>query len=366
VFKSQIQQGRLDSVDVFRGLVITGMLLVNNAALGENTPKQLVHALFGMPPHFADLVFPWFILIMGIAIPFSSASCRRKGGTGISWLTGATRRMAMLIALGCLIDSAMAKRPTFDLGVLQLLGLAYWIGAILYGLPLIVRALAATSLLLAHWSLILYFPIPGQAAGVFTETLNAVTIINESYLTPLHLRGLVSAIPTGALALIGSIAGDLLRETNREGRTCTLPLLGMGTALALTGWVWSGIFVFSKDYWSGSYILFSGGFGIMVLSLFSLLVDAGGMAWWFFPLKVFGVNALFSYVTPIMVKLLVLREWHWTLASGTDLPLDQAFLATLKSRFGAIAGGWVYTGAYIGVWWTLAWVLYHKKIFIRV
>lgn len=366
MYKSQISQDRLVSIDVFRGLVITGMLLVNNAALGENTPTQLVHAPFGMPLHLADLVFPWFILILGIAIPFSSASCRRKGGTILNWLSGSARRMAMLIALGCLIDSTMAKRPTFDLGVLQLLGLAYGIGAILYGLPVIVRALAATILLLVHWSLILYFPIPGHPAGVFTETLNAVTIINESYLTPLHIRGLVSAVPTGALALIGSIVGDLLRETNRGERACTFSLFGMGAALTLTGWAWSGIFVFSKDYWSGSYILFSGGLGIMVLSLFSLLVDVWGMARWFFPFKVFGSNALFSYVTPIMVKFLVLREWHWTLASGIDLPLDQAFLVTLKNCFGAMAGGWIYTGVYIGVWWTVAWILYRKGIFIRV
>jgi predicted acyltransferase len=364
--RSQSPQGRLESLDAFRGLVITGMLLVNNTAVGENTPIQLVHASFGMPIHFADLVFPWFLLVLGMAIPFSAASCRKRGGNIFSWLTRTARRVALLVLLGCLIDSALAKRPTFDLGVLQLLGLAYGVGAILYLFPAILRALVAALLLLAHWSLFLYFPIPGHPAGVFTETLNAVTVINESFLNPLHLRGLVSVIPTGALALIGSIAGDVLRQNEGKAQTRVMALFGMGTALALAGWAWSGVFAFSKDFWSGSYILFSGGLGLMVLSLFHLLVDIGGLKRWCFPLRVFGANALFSYVTPIMVKLLVLKEWHWTVAPGLDLPLDQAFLLALRGSFGALTGGWIYTGVYIGAWWTVAWILYRRGMFIRV
>src|SRR5207244_3369583 len=98
-----------------------------------------------------------------------------------------------LVLLGCLIDSSQIKRPTFELGVLQQIGLAYLVGAMLGELPVLRRLLVAGSFLLAHWAAIRFLPIPGVGAGVFTESTNVIYYCNR-YLQRVSLRGLISLV----------------------------------------------------------------------------------------------------------------------------------------------------------------------------
>src|SRR5437016_3794637 len=127
---------RLASLDAFRGLAIVGMLLVNNVALDTATPRPLTHAPWNGGVYFADLVYPWFLLIVGVAIPFSAGAARAKGVPSWRYDLKIVGRAVTLLLLGCLIDSSTWKYPTFDLGVLQLIGLSYLVGALLYDLPL--------------------------------------------------------------------------------------------------------------------------------------------------------------------------------------------------------------------------------------
>jgi predicted acyltransferase len=356
---------RLGSLDAFRGLTILGMLLVNNVALDTATPAALTHAAWNQGVHFADLVFPWFLLIVGVALPFSFASHQRKGLPRRQYDLRVVMRALTLILLGCLIDSSLAHRPVVGLGVLQLIGCAYLVAAMAYELPLRRRLIVAAGLLLAHWAALRFIPVPGAGAGVLTENENFISHLNDTYLTPISLRGLASVVPTTALVLIGTAVGDMLRRAAFPPLAQAARLLALGVGLMATGWLWSLDLPFNKALWTASYVVYAGGWGLLVLGGLYLIMDVLGQRAWAFPLQVFGANAIVAYVAPILVKVHILQEWQWTMPDGSHLPLQQAFLHTCFVHAGHTAGGWLYTGTYILCSWCVLWVMHRKRVFLR-
>lgn len=357
---------RLVSLDAFRGLSILGMLLVNNIALDTATPKHLTHAPWNEGVRFADLVFPWFLLIVGVAIPYAVASHHRKGLPTWRYDLKVLSRTMSLILLGCLIDSSLARRPFFDMGVLQLIGLAYLVGALLCELPPVRRVVLAGAFLVAHWAAIRFLPVPGLGSGIFTENLNVILHLNQVYLAPLHLKGLISVVPTSALVLIGTVMGDLFRSQTFSAIKKVACLIAGGLGLLLIGWLWNLDLPFNKAVWTASYILFAAGWGSLVLGLFYLLIDVCGWRAWAFPLVVFGMNAILAYVLPILVKIHIMQEWRWKMADGSRFDLGTALMHFWFAHAGRYWGGWLYTLSYIFCWWLVLWQLHRKGIFLRV
>ncbi len=360
---------RLVSLDAFRGLTIAGMLLVNNIALDERTPAQLTHAPWNGGVRFADLIFPWFLLIVGVALPFSAAGARRKGAGGWRYASRVLGRVFALVFLGCLIDSSLLKRPLFDLNVLQLIGLAYGVGALLYGLPVWLRLPVALGLLAAHAAVIQHLPVPGLGRGVFREDANAIWYLNRAYLHRWHLTGLVSVVPTAALALLGTVIGDALRRERWKPVEKIVVLLVFSGLLTISGWAWHFSLPYNKPVWTASYILWTAGLGGFILTLLYALVDAGGRKWtqWpAFPLIVYGSNAIAAYVGPILIKVFILRVWTWPTPGGARETLEQALLHTATAHYGPYRGGWVYTLGYLFVVWLALLELRRRKLFLRV
>lgn len=357
---------RLVSLDAFRGLTILLMLFVNNTALGERTPALLTHAGWGHI-FMADLVFPWFILALGMAVPFSWGSSLRKGLSRRAFLAKAFRRTFWLILLGLFLDSSLAHVPLLGLGVLQLLGLDYAVCALLVGQRLSVRAAIAASGLLLHWGLLMFFPVPDVGMRIFSENVNIVRYLDQTFLSPLHLRGLVSVLPTASLALAGSCLGELLSSPNLEKkkRGCLLGICG-GLMVA-GGFAWSFSFPFSKDLWTGSFILVTGGLGVLVLTFFYWIEDIRGIVKPFFPLVVFGMNAIAAYVLPIVVKIYILQGWGIYGPPGSASPsLQEALIGFLTSFWGPTWGGWAYTIGYVVVWWLVFYGLHRKGLFLKI
>jgi len=357
---------RLVSLDAFRGFTILGMLLVNNAALDTATPPQLTHAGWAREVHFADMVFPWFLLIVGVAIPYAVASHKRRGLPLWRYDLRVFTRAAALVLLGCLINSSLVRQPIFDLGVLQLIGLAYLVAAMLYELSPRRRLILAAGLLASHWAAIRFLPVPGVGAGVFTESTNLINHLNRVYLQPLGLRGLISVVPTSALVLVGTVLGDVLRRESETEMRKVAQLLAGGLVLIVVGWLWSLALPFNKPVWTASYVLYAGGWGALALGLLYLLIDVNGWRAWAFPLIVFGMNAITAFVVPILVKVHFLQEWTWRMPDGSRPPLEQAFMHFCYAHAGRIAGGWLYTSAYILFWWMVMLWMYRKQVFLRV
>ena len=364
--QEQPRSRRLVSLDAFRGLTILGMLLVNNIALDTATPKHLAHAAWNQGVTFADMVFPWFLLIVGVAVPYAAASRKRNGISIWKYDVKVMSRAAMLVLLGCLIDSSIYKTPVFDLGVLQLIGLAYFVSALLYELPMCARLSIAGAMLFAQWLAIRFIPVPGMGAGVFTESSNIIKYLSDAYLQPYHLSGLPSVIPTSALVLIGTAIGDLLRQENIAALKKTACICITGLLLIILGWLWSFDLPFNKPVWTASYVLYTAGWGALVLGTFYLIIDVRKWSVWSFPLVVFGMNAIVAYVAPILVKIYILQGWTWQMPGGSHLQLQESMLHYLVTNAGRIWGGWLYTFLYILFWWLVMLVLYRKRIFLRV
>ncbi len=363
---AQAKQPRLASLDAFRGLTILGMLLVNNVALDTATPVQLGHAAWNQGVHFADLVFPWFLLIVGIAIPYSFASQKAKGVSRVRIAGRVLSRAIALLVLGMLVDSSVAHRPVLGLGVLQLIGLAYLVGAALYPLPAAARLPIAVVLLAGHWAALRFVIVPGLEPGAISERANLVQHLNEIYLRPLHLSGIISVIPTTALVLVGASIGDLLRRDDLAAIRRLAYLFAASIGLTLAGWLWSLDIPFSKSIWTASYILYTAGLGCAVLAALYLTADVIGLRWLVYPLVVPGSNAIFAYVAPILVKVYILQGWTLPARAGGSVTIQQAYLDTLVREYGRIAGGWLYTMSYILLWWLiLAW-MYAKRILLRL
>jgi len=337
------------------------MLLVNNVALNAATPDQLTHAPFG-GVNLADLVFPWFLFCLGAAIPYAHASFVKQNLPIWRYLQRIMFRSALLFGFGLFLTSALAHTPVFALGVLQLIALAYLVAALLYlasPQPITLLLLAAL-LLVGYWGAIRLIPVPGLGPGIFEEDRNLLLHLNKTYLQPLGLRGLLSTIPTAALALLGAVVGQILRK-NALPRQRFVGLFALGTALTLVGWLWNFEMPFSKTYWTPPYILFSAGLGTLLMGIFYLLFDLKGWRFWAYPLVVPGSNALLAYLAPIVFKVWVLQGW--TLGK---VSLQQAWLDFLVAYGGKITGGWLYTLSYIVFWWLVLWWFYHRRIFLRV
>ena len=225
------------ALDVFRGITVALMLLVNNIALDDATPAMLLHAPWGGGVRLADLVFPWFLFATGLSIPFAFASLQRRKPGFANWVWKVVQRAFWLVALGCLVTSAVAREVVISLGVLQLIGLAFLVAALLQPMPARWRLSSTAVLLVGYWAALRFLPVPGAAIGTFEESQNLVRHLNTTYFEPIGLRGLPSVIPTAALVMIASWVGELTRGSGRT-RFKVLGLIAIGATLAAAGLLW--------------------------------------------------------------------------------------------------------------------------------
>ena len=347
---------RLTALDAWRGLTVLLMLLVNNVALGDSTPRQLSHAHFGGLT-LTDLVFPWFLFCAGAALPFSAAAMNKAGVTGWPLYRRLLERAALLYLMGAFVTSVTSHRLTLGLGVLQLIALASFFAALLGQLRGRWQALAAAALLAAYALFLHFTPHPG-GIGIVSESANPVQYLNDALLSAWGLRGLLSVVPTTALVLLGALAARPLQQKNPRA---PLLLLGLGVVLTALGYGWaaSGRLPFSKALWTPPYILYSAGLGTLGILACWVVADSGwlpGGKRLLAPLTIPGRNALAGYVLPILIKVWILLDWQvgWT---GKSQSIAAALLEMARSSFGPVGGGWTYTLGYIfAVWLGLAWM----------
>jgi predicted acyltransferase len=353
--------GRLLSLDAFRGLVVAGMLLVNNMIWNTATPRQLMHAPWGGGVTFTDMILPWFVFIVGVTIAVGA----RPNRSGWSYARRIARRTAALVALGILIDSAASRTITVGMDVLQLLGLSYLVAASLARTPVWTRLAVAAVLLGAHGALLALVPAPGLAAGTFQAHHNVVQYLNDTYLSRYGLAGVVGVAPASALALLGTAAGELLRARRAEIAT-TSSLVAAGAALAFGGWFLGAALPLSKDLWTPTYALFAGGLGLVLLAACHVLFDIGRIRPLGVPFAVLGSNAIVGYVASAVFAIAAMQPWPDPFSRGRTLSLHPTLLDPLGAVVGSVAAGWIYTASVVVLWWLVLFALYRRRVFIRV
>ncbi|MBC7187567.1 MAG: DUF5009 domain-containing protein [Calditrichaeota bacterium] len=356
---------RLSSLDALRGFTIAAMLLVNNTVHEQAYPSWFRHAAWGKGVTFCDLIFPWFLFCVGVAIPFSYAACKARDGTRGAYVVKALRRAVVLVLLGIVLVSSIARRVVVGLDVLQLIGLAYLVGALAYPLSPRLRATLMVLLLVAHWVLLSFVPFAGYTGGTLVPDQNIIAYLNQRYLARWHLAGATSIVPTGALVCGGSLVGDLVRRGTGGVASRVRALVLIGAASLGLGLVWSIYLPLIKALWTASFVLFAGGIATLLLALFHWLIEGRGYRRWAFPFVVFGMNAITVYFVSIMVRVHTLQEWQVEVGSST-LSLREALWRWLDCHLGVTAGSWAYTCAYLLFWWLVLYWMYRRKLFWKV
>ena len=297
---------RLVSLDVFRGLTVALMLLVNHPGDWGHIYAPLAHAEWNGCT-LADLVFPFFLFLVGVSVALGLGAARATAPARRAALGRVLRRAAVLAALGLLASTWL----DFDLATLRLPG-------VLMRIALVYLA-SSTAYLFAGWrtqiglvlallagyaALMQLVPVPGFGPANLGPTTNLGAWLDRTVLGTAHLwkesrtwdpEGLLGTLPATATALLGCLAGQWLRRNSPNPHQKTLGLLAAGALLAALGLLWSRGFPLNKALWSPSYVLLTGGLAAALLGGLYWLCDVRGSRGWAAPWQALGVNALAAF-----------------------------------------------------------------------
>ncbi|MDB6123308.1 MAG: hypothetical protein JWQ71_2301 [Pedosphaera sp.] len=311
--------GRLMSLDVFRGATIASMMLVNNPGSWDSLYAQLDHAEWNGWT-FTDLIFPFFVWIVGMAIPLSTIKRLEQGESRAKLFLHVVRRAAIIFGLGFflaffmfLVNGSYAKAGGFSPwfhevvttiripGVLQRIAVAYLLTSAIY-LTTSLRGHIAwvIGLLAGYWILMKCVPVPGHGMGVLTPEGNFSAYVDNIVLGKHNLKswdpeGVISTIPAIATCLFGILAGHLLM-LKRSAEQKTAWLFVIGNLLIFAGAIMNIWLPINKNLWTSSYSVFMAGMAMNIFAVFYWLVDVKGYQRGARPFAIYGMNAITVFV----------------------------------------------------------------------
>jgi predicted acyltransferase len=355
---------RLDSLDAFRGATIASMILVNNNGDTKTTFAPLLHADWhGWT--FTDLVFPFFLWMVGVAMTFSFARRVEEGADKGRLLLHTLRRAALIFLLGLLLNGF----PYYNLetlripGVLQRIAVCYLVGAALF-LYLTWRGLAAAIVVLCtlYWVLMTLFPVPGYGPGVLEPIGNFAQWVDQSVLAG-HMysrtkvwdpEGIVSTLPAIANVLLGALTGMLLRKQDLAPAERTSWILVSGGTLAFLGAFLDHFLPINKQIWTPSYAVFTSGLAALSFGTFYWLIDVQGIRRWSGWLTIYGMNAIALYtLSGLFSRMLGL--------TGMRAPLYGMFTAAAPPLLASLG----YALFHVAVLFGAAWVMHRRGWYLR-
>lgn len=378
--------GRLASLDVFRGITIAGMLLVNNPGDWGHVFAPLRHAKWDGCTA-TDFVFPFFLFIMGVAMPFSFSKHFERGATPGGMIASILRRTVVLFALGLFLNSLgfMAFSEYFrPMGVLQRIALCYLAaGLIIMWTGPRGQAIWCVVMLAGYWALMTFVhpPIIGESTA-HPEWNNLASWLDTRLLGPHNYQfdknlgvghdpeGLLSTLPAVVTALSGCLAGAWLRSRGRGDYEKAAGLFVPGYFLVVTALWWDYSCPMNKNLWTSSYVLFTSGWALLSLGVCYWVIDIKRVAAWAAPFTVFGTNAIAAYVcaSAAAYATVIIK---FTGPEGKPVALKTWLYTTLfKSWLAPLCGDYVSSAAYglsyVAVWCAIMWLLHRKRIFIKV
>lgn len=372
---NQDRPARIVSLDVFRGLTIAAMILVNNPGSWNHVYSPLRHAEWhGWT--FADTVFPFFLFIVGVAVAVSFGSRLEAGADRRPLYIKIIRRTLVLFALGLFLSGF----PFFELstlrfpGVLQRIAVCYLITAVIFMNSTWKGQLAwVVGLLLFYWAIMEWIPVPGTGAGLYDKGSNLAAWVDSQLLRG-HMwpvtktwdpEGILSTIPAISTTLFGVLTGHWLKS-DRTPRDKTIWLLVAGGAGVLAGALWHLGLPINKSLWTSSYSVFMAGLASICLGVICFLVDVRGEKRWTQPALVYGRNAIAVYVLAgITARLLYLIKV--TGADGNTMTVKAWIYNSLfASWLGDLNGSLAYAIVFIIVMYLCMLPLYRKNIFIKI
>jgi predicted acyltransferase len=408
------EKPRLHSIDALRGFdmfwIVGGEIMVQTwlkyshlraGYLEKDTSswqmllnKQLEHVDWA-GFRFYDLIFPLFLFIIGVVIPVSLGRMKAAGASTGQMLNRIVWRVVLIFVIG-LVYNSMLEFKWDELryaGVLQRLALGYGFAAlaVLYLKPRTIVILTGL-ILVAYYLVLLLVPAPGQAAGDITKEHSICGYVDtlilkealggkifQEYYGFGDNEGLLSTFPAFATALLGALAGMWL-TSDRSKRAKFLGLVWMGLVLLAFGAAWSGFFMdmsnlhqqipvfpIIKNLWTSSFVLWAGGWSLLLLAMFFGIIDCLGWRRWSYPFAVIGANAITIYLIdhffnlqPLAKRLFggtarIISTWLHPITGDTGSQVLNTTMSTAILATGLVLLNWL-----------LLWFLYRKKIFLRL
>jgi predicted acyltransferase len=363
---------RVLSLDALRGFdmfwIMSGEQIVHALARTTGWPvftvmsDQLHHTVWNGFT-FYDMIFPLFLFIAGTALPFS-VTHQLRSSTKKQVIGKMLRRTLILVLLGLVVNGALrfnGLENTRFPSVLARIGIAWFLAGLIYlggGLRWQIGWLIG--LLLGYWAVMSWVPVPGFGAGVLTMQGSLESYIDR-LLLPGRLHdgihdpeGVLSTIPAIGTALLGVLTGSFL-----QWKSTAWPMWKKATALAVAGvllvWLgfaWGFAFPINKRLWTSSFVLYAGGYSILLLSIFYAIIDVAGYRKWAFPFVVIGANSILIYVASegAIDFAHTANYFFGGLIHLTPLNAQQVWTAISVTM----------------VQWIFLYILYKKKIFLKV
>jgi predicted acyltransferase len=377
---AELVSERLVSLDLFRGLMVAGMILVDNPGSDEKAYWAIKHAQWNGWTT-ADFIFPSFLFLVGISMVYSFSARLGRGESRPQILLHAFKRSLILIAVGLFVNASPiigldAHAWRFE-GVTQRIALCYFLSAILVlwsGYRGQIIAIAV--LLVGYWTLLRFLPVPGLGVPgrdiPFMDQNKNIVAWFDRKLFMGHLfdgtrdpEGIISSIPAIASTLIGVLTGHWLRS-NRARRTIVIRMVMFGILCVIAGEVWNVWFPINKYLWTSSFALLMGGFALMFLALLYWILEM--KRWrgaWTMPILVFGMNAIAGFVADSFVYG---PGYSFTVkgAGGTAVMWHDAAQARFQSLgLNPANASLLYSIGALLFCWILLWLLWRKRIFLK-
>lgn len=395
-----IKSQRYVALDVLRGMTVAGMILVNNPGSWSHIFAPLEHAKWaGCTP--TDLVFPFFLFVVGAAMAFSFAKYNES-------LTAAStkkllKRGVLIFLVGLALNAfpflptnlnpnlsygenlAEYWRHVRIFGVLQRIAMCYILGGLialwLQKPKKIIPAMAF--LMVIHWMILLLIGDPsaemvneakgalslaGQGAGAIDIAIAGENHIYHGFGIPFDPEGLLGMLSGSCTLLMGFLLGNLIRTHENKIEVVT-KLYTIGLISVAAGYVWGNWLPIIKALWTGSYVLYAGGWSTIMLAFFIYFIDVKGKEKIFTPFKALGMNPLFAFVMAGLFAKILGRIIKWTVADGSSYSCLSWFY---KNVCVAIVGennqvsSLMFALCYVVVFTAMAMVLYRKRIIIKL
>ncbi|MBC8110290.1 MAG: DUF1624 domain-containing protein [Verrucomicrobia bacterium] len=367
-------QNRYLSLDVFRGLTVTLMIVVNTPGNYETTFAPLKHATWdGFTP--TDLVFPSFLFAVGNAMSFTLPKYQLLGSQ--AFIFKILKRTALIFLLGYLMywfpffysneQGGFSFSPigeTRIFGVLQRIGLCYGLaGLILYFFKERGALIFCVLALFGYWLLLLTFgdlTLAGNAVTKLDTFLFGTSHLYKGYGIPFDPEGLLSTLPAVVNVIAGYFAGKFIREKGNSYETITI-LMVSGAFLLFGAYLWNMVFPINKPIWSSSYVLHTVGLDLLILPILIFVIEIRKINNWTYFFEVFGRNTLFCY----LLSELFIPVFSMIKIGGQPL-FPWTFNHVFSPVFGDYMGSLMFAISYMLLVWLAGYFLDKRKIYIKV
>jgi predicted acyltransferase len=396
---------RLLSLDVFRGLTVAGMLLVNDPGTWEHIYTPLEHAPWnGWTP--TDLIFPFFLFIAGITTYLSLNARRARGDDERAIRAQIIRRGVLIFLFGFLIngfpyftwtdvpgvaDPTILQRISDRLlhwrimGVLQRIGIAYLIAGLLTQRTTLKQQIGIIAgLLFGYWIVMTVLPVPGegtigallldQPSRTMAAWVDRLVLDWSRWGLGNHLwvsgvtwdpEGILSTIPAICTCMLGNIAGWWIAQRRPLPERLN-GLFAVGAIGMMVGLMWHWVFPINKSLWTSSYVIFTAGLACVSLATIMWIVDYQKVRWWTKPAVVYGINPIIAFVGSGVMARCIYSIFKVTL-NGQRISLEAGIYQTLfASWLSPINASLAFAITFVLFWYAILLVLYRKNIILKV